>query len=84
MENILIDEAHSTLSTILCPFIFGNIRLVNPAIEARAYLTRTNSSSNIYLINPTLNNKWIMSNTSNAYNYGFDINKAQLVGKEFI
>jgi hypothetical protein len=83
--GVLEDNAYSDLSTVLYWSIWNKFTYVLTSIEPTAYLAKTNQTSALYLVNPTiLKNKWIMPNTSNAYYYGIDYNKALLASEEFL
>jgi hypothetical protein len=83
-SGVLLANAYDQYSTTLYPSIFRKINYVMPAFDEKVYITRTNSTSPFYLINPIFNNKWIMPNGSNAYHYGFDESKALLVNENFL
>lgn len=72
------------LSTSLCPTIFDSLKYVESAFEEGAYLTRSNTTTSLYLINPTLRNKWEMLNASNAYHYGIDPSKATVLSLDLL
>jgi hypothetical protein len=83
-SGVLLDDAYNSYTTVLYYQIWNKLKYVMPAFDDKVYITKTNNTSPIYLINPTFNNKWIMPNTSNAYHYGFNESKALIVGQAFL
>jgi hypothetical protein len=58
MAHLLEDKAEEKLSTTICAEMFEQFTYVSSTFSAQAYLARVNSTSSLYIIDPSNRKKW--------------------------